>query len=72
MKQNVSETESNWHFQKNIKTSAKQEIVSNAAFNAWKGFPKVLRTWGVSSKLDGGGAWGDLIVGGAWGDLKWC
>ena len=35
MKQNVSETESIWHFRKNIKTSATQELVSDAAFKAW-------------------------------------
>ena len=36
MEQNVSETESNWHFQKNVKNmSTKQESVSGAAFKAW-------------------------------------
>ena len=35
MKQNVSETESNWRFRKNLKTSTKQEIVSDVAFQAW-------------------------------------
>ena len=35
MKQNVSETESNWHFRKNVKMSRKQEIVSDASFKAW-------------------------------------
>ena len=35
MKQNVSEIGSNWHFRKNVKTSKKQEIVSDAAFKAW-------------------------------------
>ena len=35
MKQNVSETESNWGFQKNVKTYSKQEILSDATFKAW-------------------------------------
>ena len=35
MKQNVSETGSNWCSWKNVKTSTKQEIVSDAAFKAW-------------------------------------
>ena len=35
MKQNVSETESNWRFQKKRKSmSTKQESVSDATFNA--------------------------------------
>ena len=35
MKQNVSKTESNWHFQKKCKNmSTKQETVSDAAFMA--------------------------------------
>ena len=36
MKQNVSETESNWSFQKKCKSiSTKQESVSDATFMAW-------------------------------------
>ena len=36
MKQNVSETESDWHFCKNVKNmSTKQESVSRATFKAW-------------------------------------
>ena len=35
MKQNVSETESNWRFRKNVQMSIKQEIVSDTAFKAW-------------------------------------
>ena len=36
MKQNDSETESNWHFQKKCKNmSTKQESVSDAAFKTW-------------------------------------
>ena len=34
MKQNVSEAESNWCFRKNVATSTKQEIMSDAAFRA--------------------------------------
>ena len=34
MKQNVSETGSNWRFRKNVKMYTKQEIVSDAAFKA--------------------------------------
>ena len=40
MKQNVSETGSNWRFQKNVKTClTKQEIVSDATFKAWPFHP---------------------------------
>ena len=36
MKQNVSETESNWHFRKKCENmSTKQESVSDATFKAW-------------------------------------
>ena len=35
MKQNVSETESNWHFRKNVKTSTTWETASDPAFKAW-------------------------------------
>ena len=36
MKQNDSETESNWHFQKKCKNmSTKQESVSDVAFKTW-------------------------------------
>ena len=34
MKQNVSETERNWHFQKNVKTCLQNKI-SDATFKAW-------------------------------------
>ena len=36
LKQNVSQTETNWRFQKNVKNiSTKQESVSGATFQAW-------------------------------------
>ena len=36
MKQNVSQTESNYRFRKNAKNmSTKQEIISDVAFKAW-------------------------------------
>ena len=36
LKQNVSQTESNWRFRKNVKNmSTKQESISGATFQAW-------------------------------------